>query len=154
VAPNPAPKAYIDEINVVTTSGNPPVTLAMLDDGLHGDGPAGDGIYGAMIPVRPAGTVVSYGITVTDSNGAVTTSTAAGTYTVNATTPPANFTATATVTGGNAVIQWPSQPGISYSVQWSDDLIHWHNIPVGLTNTWTDTAAITTYPRRFYRVMR
>lgn len=32
VAPTPAPKADLDDIKVVTTTGSPPVTLAMFDD--------------------------------------------------------------------------------------------------------------------------
>ena len=148
-----APSVQIDDIKVVTTTGSAPVALTMFDDGLHGDGLAGDGIYGALIPVLPAGAVVTYSITATDSNGGVSTSTTAGTYTVSATTPAANFTATATASASNVIIQWPSQVGINYSVQWSADLLTWNNIPVGQTATWTDTTA-TGVPRRFYRVSR
>ena len=32
----------------------------MLDDGAHGDGEAGDGVYGAEIPSYPAGSLVNY----------------------------------------------------------------------------------------------
>lgn len=35
-------------------------TLAMFDDGAHGDGAAGDGIYGAVIPFQRPGTKVNY----------------------------------------------------------------------------------------------
>ena len=61
-------------------------------------------------------------------------------------------TATA-ITGGNVTLTWPTQSGINYSVQWSDDLVHWTDIFLGTTGTWTDvTAASAT--RRFYRVSR
>ena len=154
VAPTPAPKVNIDDITVITTAGNPPVAVAMLDDGLHGDGLAGDGIYGAQIPVRTAGTTITYSLSATDSNGSTTTSAAAASYTVSTVTPPANFTATATPSGNNVTIQWPTQAGISYSVQTSEDLINWTNVPVGQVGTWTDTGALGAAPKRFYRVMR
>jgi hypothetical protein len=38
------------------------VTISMLDDGLNGDGAAGDGTYGASIPGQPIDTVVRYRI--------------------------------------------------------------------------------------------
>ncbi|MCX6951180.1 MAG: hypothetical protein NTV51_03210, partial [Verrucomicrobia bacterium] len=61
-----------------------PVTQAMADDGLHGDGTAGDGVFGAAIPAQAAGTAVSY--TVTATNGAVaTTSAASASYVVGST---------------------------------------------------------------------
>jgi hypothetical protein len=34
--------------------------IEMLDDGAHGDGEAGDGVYGAEIPPYPAGSLVQY----------------------------------------------------------------------------------------------
>jgi hypothetical protein len=154
VAPTPAPKVSIDDITVVTTSGNPPVALTMFDDGLHGDGIAGDGIYGAQIPARTAGTTITYSLSVTDSNGSTTTSATAASYTVSAVTPPATFTATATPSGANVTIQWPTQAGINYSVQTSEDLIEWTNIPVGQVGAWTDSGAIGAAAKRFYRVMR
>ncbi len=148
------PKAQFDDITVVTTTGAPPTTVTMFDDGLHGDGIAGDGVFGAQIPVQTAGKTITYSLSVTDSNGSTTTSAAAASYIVSAITPPANFTATATRSGNNVIIQWPTQAGISYSVQTSDNLINWTNIPVGQVGTWTDTGAILTTPKRFYRVMR
>ena len=62
-------------------AGSSAVSVAMLDDGLHNDGAAGDGIYGGVIPAFPAGTSLSYYISATDNLGAVTTGTA-NTYTV------------------------------------------------------------------------
>ncbi|MDH4445371.1 MAG: DUF1566 domain-containing protein [Akkermansiaceae bacterium] len=146
------PKTYLDDISLVTTTGAPPVSVMMHDDGLHGDGLAGDGVYGAAIPVQTAGKVITYNLSVTDSNGSTTTSTIAGTYTVSAVTP-VNFKATAIVSGGNVTITWPTQSGISYSVQWSPDLVQWLDIPVGQVGTWTDTTT-SNVARRFYRVSR
>lgn len=153
VAPTPAPKANLDDIKVVTTTGSPPLTIPMYDDGLHGDNRAGDGNYGALIPVAAAGTVVTYTITATDSNGGVTTSVTAGTYTVSAVTPT-NLLANVALSGSNAVLRWNSQAGLSYSVLSSDDLVTWNNLFVGQTNTWTDLGDLSSTPRRFYRVMR
>jgi hypothetical protein len=53
-------------------------TVSMLDDSLHQDGAANDGVYGGQIPAFPAGTTVSYyvsardpfGLTATDPAGA------------------------------------------------------------------------------------
>jgi hypothetical protein len=73
---------------------------------------------------------------------------------VSAITPPANFAATLTANGSALTIQWPAQAGISYSVQTSEDLINWTNIPVGQVGTWTDPGAIGAAAKRFYRVMR
>ena len=41
----------------------------MFDDGLHGDGNPGDGIYGAMIPANASGTgdMIRYYVTASDS---------------------------------------------------------------------------------------
>ncbi|HEX2749288.1 MAG TPA: lamin tail domain-containing protein, partial [Verrucomicrobiales bacterium] len=41
-------------------------TAAMFDDGAHGDGLAGDGIYGAQLPAKPNGTIVEYYISAAD----------------------------------------------------------------------------------------
>ena len=38
----------------------PVLSVAMADDGLRGDGAAGDGIYGALLPPMPAGTIVEF----------------------------------------------------------------------------------------------
>ena len=50
---------------------NEPVSIPMFDDGLHGDGEAGDGSYGATIPshAHQPGDMVRYHITATDSDG-------------------------------------------------------------------------------------
>jgi hypothetical protein len=43
--------------------------VSMLDDGDSGDGAAGDGVYGAMIPGQPAGTLVRYRISASGGGG-------------------------------------------------------------------------------------
>lgn len=80
--PTRVPRVNVDDIVVVKTTAPPTVTLAMYDDGLHGDGAAGDGTYGAQIPVQNASTAVTYRVRATDSNAATTTSASAG-FTVN-----------------------------------------------------------------------
>jgi len=148
------PKVQFDDITVVTTSDAPSTQVMMFDDGLHGDGIAGDGVLGAQIPLQTAGKTITYSLSVTDSNGSTTTSAAAASYIVSAVTPPTNFAATATRSGDVVIIQWPTQAGISYSVQTSENLINWVNIPVGQVGTWTDSGTILTTSKRFYRVMR
>jgi len=44
-------------------------TTAMYDDGLHGDGEAGDGLYGGLIPPRTAGQTVAFYLSATDGEG-------------------------------------------------------------------------------------
>ncbi len=44
----------------------------MADDGRHGDGAAGDGVYGAVLPPAPAGTLVHYRVRVSDAQGLTT----------------------------------------------------------------------------------
>lgn len=48
---------------------SPEVETQMFDDGLHGDGNPGDGIYGAMIPANASGTgdMIRYYVTASDS---------------------------------------------------------------------------------------
>ena len=45
------------------------IPLTMRDDGHHGDGASGDGIFGAEIPPQPSQTVVSFAIEAVDSLG-------------------------------------------------------------------------------------
>jgi hypothetical protein len=45
------------------------VSVAMLDDGKHGDGAANDGRFAALIPKRPAGTQVVYYVEAIDAQG-------------------------------------------------------------------------------------
>ena len=66
-------RIFLDQLVLKTITGSSGWTnVVMYDDGLHGDGTAGDGIYGAQIPTQSVGTVVSYYIGASDSNGATT----------------------------------------------------------------------------------
>mgnify|MGYP003867281915 CR=1 FL=1 len=63
-------RAELRRRNFVPVNGFPyatPVALTMRDDGLNGDGAAGDGVFGAAIPVQAAGTIVSYSVTATSN---------------------------------------------------------------------------------------
>ncbi|MHB8521724.1 MAG: lamin tail domain-containing protein [Limisphaerales bacterium] len=44
-------------------------TTAMFDDGQHGDGAAGDGVFGALLPPRPNQTVVEFYLQAQDGSG-------------------------------------------------------------------------------------
>jgi hypothetical protein len=48
-----------------------PATVPLLDDGQHGDGEAGDGLYGAFIPPQANLSKVLYDIVATDSGGRI-----------------------------------------------------------------------------------
>ena len=65
----------LDQISlkVVTGSGSSFSSVAMLDDGAHHDGTAGDGVYGGQIPALPLGTTVSYYLIAADGAGLSTT---------------------------------------------------------------------------------
>ena len=41
----------------------------MLDDGAHGDGRAGDGVFGARIPPQPDGAIIEFYVEATDAEG-------------------------------------------------------------------------------------
>ena len=53
--------------------------------------------------------------------------------------------------GEDVIITWDSEPGTSYTVQWSTDGSTWNDVSVGETNTWTDTSVSGTV--KFYRVI-
>jgi hypothetical protein len=53
------------------------LTTPMLDDGLSGDGAAGDDVYGATLPAQPSDTLVHYYLTASDTLGASRASPAA-----------------------------------------------------------------------------
>ena len=55
-----------------TIGFEPPVLLAMRDDGLHGDGVAGDGTYGVAVPARGAGTLLRYRVRASNASGTAT----------------------------------------------------------------------------------
>src|SRR6185436_19340958 len=50
-----------------TTTPPPFTNVVMLDDGVHGDGIASDGIFGASIPPFPNNTVIEFYISATDA---------------------------------------------------------------------------------------
>jgi len=54
-----------------TTTNRAPVfsSTPMLDNGTQGDGAANDGIYGAVLPPQPHGTVIEYYVEATDAGG-------------------------------------------------------------------------------------
>ncbi len=118
VGPARAPAVDIDDIVVTLTTGATPVSVTMFDDGLHGDGAAGDGVYGVQLPAQIAGTTVSYSISATDSTTSTTTLTSAGSYTTapapmittNATLPNATpnvaYSTTLAATGGSGGNVW------------------------------------------------
>ena len=71
----------LDQIVVtIITGSSSTVTMAMLDDGAHEDGAAGDHVYGARIPAQAFGTVVSYYLTATDNAGQSARNPSATTY--------------------------------------------------------------------------
>jgi len=86
------PRVDLDQISVqIVSGGSSSTTVAMLDDGAHQDGAAGDGTYGAPVPAQQVGTIVSYFLTATGSGGLSRTYPAAApgdmlSYTVRAST--------------------------------------------------------------------
>ena len=55
------------QVTLTYLAGSTTNTVAMLDDGAHHDGAAGDGIYGAPIPAYPIGTRVRYYVHAVDA---------------------------------------------------------------------------------------
>jgi len=60
-------------VNLYVDSGSGFASQAMFDDGAHGDGAAGNQIYGAFLPARPDGTLVKYYIAAADTIAQTTT---------------------------------------------------------------------------------
>jgi len=60
----------IASAELLYNAGDGFTTLAMFDDGTHGDGPAGDEIYGAVIPPQADGATVGYYISALDDSSA------------------------------------------------------------------------------------
>ncbi len=98
----PAPLCDIDDILISLTTGNPPTTLTMFDDGAHGDGAVGDGVFGATIPVQAGGTTVTYSVKATDNTAASTTS-SDGSYTVVTVSPALAVSPAGGFTTGGAI---------------------------------------------------
>ena len=59
-------RVHLDQIAVNIVGGSHWTNATMLDDGLHGDGLAGDNIYGVQIPSQSSGILMSYYLTAAD----------------------------------------------------------------------------------------
>lgn len=55
--------------NASTATPGAFTSAPMLDDGDHGDGTAGDGVFGAILPPYPVGTVVEFYLVAQDADG-------------------------------------------------------------------------------------
>lgn len=53
----------------VTVGFDAPTTVALADDGAHGDGAAADGTFGGTVPGAPAGTLIRYRASATNASG-------------------------------------------------------------------------------------
>ena len=154
-------KIFLDQISVVAVTGGGLWTnVVMADDGLHGDGAAGDGVYGGQIPGFPAGSTVSYYLAATDVNGLATTNpVAAPAATFNYTVAPAvsydlmigrptdSSIAVNVLANQNlqAYLQYGPQPG-SYNGQTSTNLVL-SAVPTVLT-----IASLQANQRYYYRL--
>jgi len=101
-------------VTVTYDAGGGAVVLSTYDDGAHGDGAAGDDVYGEQLPVQTTGTVVRYYLTATDDLGSVSTD-PAGAPTVTYSymvdyTPPALFI-NEFMADNDATIEDPDEPG-------------------------------------------
>jgi len=101
---NSVPTVRLDDIVVTIGAVSAPTVASMFDDGAHGDGLAGDGIYGATIPAYAADTTVTYSVSASDNTTASTTSSSAS-YTVGTgaaamTVTPSGILAASGPTGG------------------------------------------------------
>jgi hypothetical protein len=54
--------------------------------------------------------------------------------------------------GSDIRIRWSANPGVSYVVEWSEDMASWTKVPVGQVSEWTDANA-GGCEKRFYRVL-
>jgi hypothetical protein len=57
----------IEKVELHSRAIGPFIKTQMFDDGMHGDGAAGDAVYGASIPSHPGGSTVEYYIEATSS---------------------------------------------------------------------------------------
>ena len=116
-------RIYLDQISLkVSSGGSSSTNVAMLDDGAHQDGTAGDGTYGTMIPAMPTGTAVNYYLTAFDGAGLSSVSPAGApgnfySYTVtNSTVSPESFSY-------DILLGRPTDHSIAVSVLSSCDLL-------------------------------
>ena len=61
------PENHLVSVALWVDTGSGFVSQTMFDDGLHGDGAAGDSVYGAVIPAQPNGRLVKYYAQATDN---------------------------------------------------------------------------------------
>lgn len=110
-APTRTPRISIDDIVIATTAPPPTITLAMFDDGLHGDGAANDGVWGAIIPAKNGGTTINFKVVATDNTSASATSPGSGNYiyTVN------NLLTDATILGAE-FLTLPKTDGVTVNL--------------------------------------
>ncbi len=130
-------RVYLDQISLKVSSGGSSSThVAMLDDGAHQDGTAGDSVYGAAIPAMPQGTTVNYYLTAFDGAGLSSVSPAGApgnfySYTVtNITVSPEPFSY-------DILLGQPTDHSIAVSVLSSYDLsayVEYGNQPGGYTS--------------------
>jgi hypothetical protein len=137
----------LDQVSVRTiTGGGSSTQVAMLDDGTHHDGAAGDGIYGAEIPAFPAGATVSYYITAADSQGMFSTEPGGAPGSVNSFTTsagvPAPVLMALRMTPAGMQLSWASLPNRNYAVlhKATLDAPAWTNIA-----TSASTGEVTTF---------
>jgi hypothetical protein len=150
------PKVYLDDITVVRTTGVPAVTVAMADDGLHGDGAAADGVYGASVPAQAVGTSVTYSLDATDSAASAATSSSFN-YVVTAVPPVLTAQAVGGATPGFTLS--PAN-GIAYQIQYATNLTAnaWMTIDSrtgnGSAQSFTETDPVRlARPQGYYRVL-
>ena len=69
---------YLGDISIADSCYGRWLDAVMYDDGAHGDGEAGDGVYGAQVPAQGEGNAVNYYIMATDGDGAAVMGPASG----------------------------------------------------------------------------
>ena len=140
------------QLTLTYNAGSGATSLTMLDDGLHQDGAAGDGIYGTQIPALPSGTTVYYYLVATGTLGISAASPAGApgnqySYIVQTvvTNPPPMISGV-THTPAGVQIAWPSVPGRSYILLWKEttNAPAWYYLDLvtssGTNTTYMDTA--------------
>src|SRR5205814_6846245 len=63
--------------------------VTMFDDGAHNDGAANDGVYGAVLPAQPNGSVVEFYVQASDASANTRSWPAPASMTYTASGPPA-----------------------------------------------------------------
>lgn len=122
---------------VAAPSAQAPVALTMFDDGQHGDGAAGDGLFGATIPVQAASATVTYTISATDSNGGTATAPSAA-YLVSPTLTDTTFTSP-------EFLGIPTQQSVTLNLEASKELQLYVEYGTA-SGTYTGQTPVVTYP--------